>query len=151
MADSSYPPAAFSFKVSFGSPDLQSETSFQEVSGIGAEMETESYHEGGENRFLHALPKGVRHPKLTLKRGVAAYASPLVQWCRSTLENGLATTISPKLVLVYLLDATGAPLRGWSFDNAFPTQWSVDPFRADRNEVAIEKIELNYAVASRKL
>jgi phage tail-like protein len=146
-----YPPAAFSFKVTFGSPDLLSETSFQEVGGIGSEMETESYHEGGENRFLHALPKGVRHPKLTLKRGVAPFTSPLVQWCRTTLEGGLGAPITPKLVLVQLLDAEGDPLRGWSFASAFPTQWSVDQFRADRNEVAIEKIELNYAVSSRTL
>ena len=146
-----YPPAAFSFKVSFGSPDLLSETSFQEVGGIGSEMDSEPYHEGGENRFVHALPKGVNHGKLTLKRGVAGVASPLVKWCRDTLESGLGVRVKPKLVLVSLLNASGDPLRAWSFENAYPAQWSVDAFRADRNEVAIEKIELNYAVSSRKL
>jgi len=146
-----YPPAAFSFNVSFGSPALLSETSFQEVGGIGSEMETESYHEGGENRFLHALPKGVKHPKLTLKRGVAEVTSPLVQWCRETLESGLGVKVKPKLVLVYLLNASGDPLRAWSFENAFPAQWAVDPFRSDKNEVAIEKIDLTYAVSTRKL
>ena len=146
-----YPPASFSFKVSFSPDSGIGDAAFQEVGGIGPEMETEPYHEGGENRFVHALPKGVRHQKLTLKRGVAAYDSMLVQWCRSTLEGGLAQRITPHLVLVYLLDASGNPLRGWSFENAFPTRWQVDEFKADRNAVAIEKIELNYAVSSRKL
>jgi phage tail-like protein len=151
MIPDQYPPAAISFKVVFGSAQLVSETSFQEVSGIGSEMETDPYHEGGENRFVYALPKGVRHQKLTLKRGVASYASPLVKWCRDTLENGLGAPISPQPLVVYLQDELGAPLRGWSFENAWPAQWSIDQFRADRNEVAIEKIELNYAVSSRKL
>src|SRR5262249_16288979 len=103
------------------------------------------------NRFVYALPKGVRHQKLTLKRGVAAYDSPLVQWCRDTLENGLGAAITLHPLIVYLQDETGSPLRGWSFEDAWPAQWSIDQFSANRNEVAIEKIELNYAVSSRKL
>lgn len=146
-----YPPTAFSFKVRFSPASGIDDVAFQEVGGIGPEMETEPYREGGENRFVHALPKGVKHPKLTLKRGVAAYDSPLVQWCRSTLEGGMAQRITPQLVLVYLLDESARPLRGWSFENAFPTRWQVDEFKADRNGIAIEKIELNYAVSSRKL
>jgi phage tail-like protein len=146
-----YPPAAFHFVVRFGSGWGRSDASFQEVGGIGPEMETESFQEGGENRFVHTLPKGVKHPKLTLKRGVADHDSQLVQWCRTVLEGGLAERIKPRDVFVYLLDAEGAPLRGWSFENAYPSHWTVDAFQADRNGIAIEKIELNYAVSTRKL
>ena len=146
-----YPPAAFYFRVSFGAGWGGADTSFQDVGGIGPEMETEAYREGGENRFVHALPKGVKHPKLTLKRGLASYDSQLVQWCRSTLEGGFAEVLTPRLILLYLLDADGKPLRGWSFENAFPTHWTVDEFSASKNALAIEKIELNYAVSARKL
>jgi len=146
-----YPISAFYFRVSIKSAGGSADTSFQEVGGIGPEMETEPYHEGGENRFVHSLPKGVKHPKLTLKRGIASYSSPLVQWCRSVLEGGLATRITPQLVLVYLLDAEARPLRGWSFENAYPSHWTVDEFQSDKNSVAIEKIEMNYAVSTRKL
>src|SRR3954464_11386045 len=58
-----YPPAAFYFRVGFGA-EQSGDAAFQEVGGIGPEMESESYREGGENRFLHSLPKGVKHPKL---------------------------------------------------------------------------------------
>jgi phage tail-like protein len=144
-----YPPAAFYFRVSFGpgTPD----TAFQEAGGIGPEMETESYREGGENRFVYSLPKGVKHPKLTLKRGIAPNDSPLVKWCRETLEGGLANRITPKTVLLHLLGADGKSLRYWSFENAYPVHWTVDEFKADRNGVALEKIELSYAVSTRKL
>ena len=32
-------------------------------------MEIETVVEGGENRFVHRLPKPVKHPNLVLKRG----------------------------------------------------------------------------------
>ncbi|WP_293905385.1 phage tail protein [Phenylobacterium sp.] len=146
-----YPPSAFYFRVSFGPSTAPEDASFQEVGGIGPEMEVESFREGGENRFVHSLPKGVKHPKLTLKRGVANRDSPLVAWCQSVLQGGLAERIKPQLVLIHLLDAEAKPLRSWSFENAYPTHWTVDEFRADKNAVAIEKIELNYAVSTRKL
>lgn len=142
-----YPPTSFYFRVSIGG----SNTPFQEVGGIGPEMETEAYHEGGENRFVHALPKGVKHPKLSLKRGVAPFDAPLVTWCRDTLEGGLGARIEPKMVLLFLQDEDGRPLRQWRFEHAFPTKWSVDEFRADKSAVAIEKVELSYATAYRRL
>jgi phage tail-like protein len=144
-------PAAFYFRVGFGPSWGAGDASFQEVGGIGPEMETESYREGGENRFAHALPKGVKHPKLSLKRGVAPFDSQLVAWCRSIFEGDLAQRITPRLVLVDLLNEEGDPLRSWSFENAHPAQWSVSPFQAEKSELAIEKIELNYTVSTRKL
>ena len=143
-------PTAFFFKVGFGAAPGR-DAAFQEVSGIGPEMETESYHEGGENRFVHTLPKGVKHPKLVLKRGIAPFDSDLVAWCREVLEGGLSLRITPRVVHVNLLAADGGPLRAWSFENAYPAHWTVDPFQAERGAVAIEKIELNYATSRRKL
>jgi phage tail-like protein len=146
-----YPPVAFHFAVTFTGGWGKSDASFQEAAGVGAQMETDAYQEGGENRFVYALPKGVRHPKLTLKRGIADYDSQLVQWCRDVLENGLAQPIKTRDLTLYLRDQDGKPLRGWSFQAAFPSQWSVDPFAAERNSVAIEKIELAYTASARKL
>lgn len=142
------PLPAFYFRVGFG-PNRGGDASFQEVGGIGPEMETETYREGGENRFVHNLPKGVKHPKLTLKRGLAATDSDLVKWCRTVLSGPLSRRIQTQVVLVDLLDEEGDPVRSWSFDNAYPAHWSVDPFQADKNAIAIEKIELIYAASVR--
>lgn len=102
------PPVAFHFTVSFGSTPPAVDGSFQEVSGIAPELETEPVAEGGENRFVHQLPKAMKNPRLTLKRGVAALDSQLVAWCRNVLEGGLVRPIVPKLLHVFLLDANGA-------------------------------------------
>lgn len=139
-----YPPPAFHFKVSFAAVYGMADTSFQEVSGISSELETEPVEAGGENRFKYQLPKLVRHSNLVLKRGIASIASPLVLWCKSVLENGLAEPIEPQGINVYLLNEMQIPIRGWSFDGAYPLKWEVEGFNSTKNEVAIEKIELSY-------
>jgi phage tail-like protein len=127
------------------------DTSFQDVSGIGTQMETESVVEGGENRYVHTLPKSVKHSNLVLKRGIASLTSPLVIWCKATLEAGLAIPVMTQLILVSLLDESGLPLRVWTFENAYPVQWEVDPFNSTKNEVALEKVTLCYTGSMRMI
>ena len=60
MPKPEYPTTAFCFKVAFaGSTEV--DQAFQEVRGIGADLETEEVAEGGENRFTHRLPKTIKH------------------------------------------------------------------------------------------
>ena len=144
-----YPPSAFYFKVVFSTALVTADTSFQEVSGISSEIEVEPVVEGGENRFVHQLPKAVKHPNLVLKRGIANITSPLVHWCRSTLENDFLKPIEPRQIHVFLLNAEKIPIRAWSFANAFPVKWEIDGFNSTKSEVAIEKIELSYNYSNR--
>lgn len=145
-----YPLPAFFFAVAF-SEKSDEDAAFQDVSGIGAQMDTETYTEGGENRFVYQLPKTVTHNKLVLKRGIATNDSPLVQWCKSVLENGLNEPIAPKLIHVTLLNEKRQPARKWSFADAYPVNWEVEEFSSTKNSVAIEKIELAYSFSQREL
>lgn len=142
---------AFHFTVTFGTSAAGPDASFQEISGIGPEFETEALPEGGENRYTLQVPKAVRHPKLMLKRGVAPFDSMLVTWCKAVLEGGLARPIVPKMLNVFLLDADGRPLRSWNIQNAWPVHWEIEGFNSTRNEVALEKIELTYAYSTREV
>ncbi|MBL1260676.1 MAG: phage tail protein [Thiotrichaceae bacterium] len=144
-----YPLPAFYFKVSFAATSDSEDTSFQEVSGIGSEMETEDLAEGGENRFSHRLPKSIKHPKLVLKRGIATMDSALVMWCKDVLEGAFINPIEPMEVEVSLMNEEGEPTRVWSFINAFPVNWDVEGFNSTKNEIAIEKIELSYSYFDR--
>ena len=144
-------PVAFSFTVSVGGATAQEDGAFQEVSGLEAEIELETVVEGGENRFVHRLPKAVKHPNLVLKRGIASDASQLVTWCRDVFEKDLAVAIAPRDVVVSLRDAEGDPLRSWSIGRAFPVKWSVGGFGAMKNEVAIETMEFAYTTLKRTL
>jgi phage tail-like protein len=146
-----YPPSAFYFRVVLGSAVGGIDTSFQEVSGITAELDTETVVEGGENRYVHTLPRGMKPRSLVLKRGIAPFSSPLVAWCRSVFEFDFMVPIVAQPVGVYLMNAAGDPIRGWTFANAFPLKWEVESFGATKNEVAIESITLSYTYSNRLL
>ncbi|MGI0116755.1 phage tail protein [Zooshikella sp. RANM57] len=145
-------PVSFSFKVAFvGSLLPVPDTGFQSVTGISSEMQTEEIREGGENRYVHQLPNGVKANRLVLKRGVASLVSPLVIWCKAVFESDLSIPIVPMPIMVYLLDEQKLPSRVWSFSGAWPIKWEVDEFNSTKNEVAIEEIELNYNYSKRVL
>lgn len=144
------PQPSFYFRVKFPDDQNISEMSFQEVSGIATEFNTETIEEGGENRFTYVVPKGIKHGNLVLKRGIADTSSELAQWCKTTLEGDLGTLISPKSVQVELLNAQGDTAMMWRFNNAYPVKWSIDGFNATKNDIVIETLEFSYTYSVRE-
>lgn len=143
-------PVAFHFTVAFTSPGPSvSDAAFQEVSGLEAEVDLETVVEGGENRFVHRLPKPVKHKNLVLKRGLTDSSGDLVKWCKSVIENDFTQPIEPKGMTVSLCDGDGDPVATWSITNAYPVKWSVGAFDAMKNELAIETIELAFNTLKR--
>ncbi len=145
-----YPPPAFHFRVSFGLASNTLDASFQEVSGIGAKIETEEVVEGGENTFVHRLPTKVTHGNLVLKRGLVSMDSEFVTWCQDTFASGLGGIVT-KAVHVRLLDSEQAPLCGWTFAGAYPVDWQLGSLDAMENKVALETVELAYTTVTRVL
>lgn len=136
-------PVAFHFSVSFtGSGPAISDAAFQEVSGLETTIDLEPLVEGGENRFVHQLPKPSKRNNIVLKRGLTEKSSDLVKWCKDTMERDLAKKIEPKNLVISLLDEEGDPVATWSVGNAYPVKWSVGGFDAMKNELAVETIEL---------
>src|SRR5690242_1327286 len=120
-----YPPGAFFFSVTLigagaGGSAPNADASFQEVSGIQAELEADSVTEGGENRFAYRLPRNVRYPNLVLKRGVVSSGSALADWMTTTFTSDLAVPIAPQDLLVSVLDENRNPLMAWTFHSAYP-------------------------------
>lgn len=146
------PPVAFHFSVVFvGLVPPVPDMAFQEVSGLESGIDLEPLVEGGENRFVHQLPKPAKRTNLSLKRGMTTSTSGLVQWCKSTLEGDFAEAIVPKDMTVSLLNQMRIPVASWSVGNAFPVKWSVGNFDAMKNELAVETIELAYTTLKRMM
>ncbi|MDO3641548.1 MAG: phage tail protein [Mucilaginibacter sp.] len=142
MADASYPPVGFHFKVTFsGIGDENIDSRFQNVSGLSMEMETEAKKEGGENRFEYALPVRAKFPALVLKRGLITKSQLLVNWCNNVFNNFI---IEPKDLTVSLLNADHEPLLTWNVVQAWPKKWSLSDLNAEQNSIAIETFELQY-------
>lgn len=143
-------PRAFHFAVGFTRMQVgHVEAAFQEASGLSADMETETLVEGGRNDSVLTLPKAVKHPRLVLKRGIADLDSLWAQWCKDTLERGLARRLEPRTVHVGLLSHEGRILQHWMMTRAYPVKWEVDAFNSQRNELAMERIELAYETSRR--
>ena len=136
-----HPPVGFHFKVTFESVSTKkSDNSFQSVSGLSVDLETEEIAEGGENRFKHKIPVRSKFPNLVLKRGMLVN-SEVIKWCKKALEN---FEIEPLNITVMLLDEKHKALQTWNIVNAYPVKWSVGDFNAEESKLVIETLELTY-------
>lgn len=136
-----YPPVSFYYQVFFtGIIEDTIDTRFQSVSGLSAEIQTESYPEGGENRFNHVLPVRTRYSDLVLKRGLVK-DSRLLQWFSDTFDSMQVRSVT---IDIQLLNEESEPLMNWNVEHAWPKRWSISEFHAQENAIAIETLELHY-------
>lgn len=155
MSSTYYPPPGFYFRVTvLGAGALVAEAtgmdaSFREVSGIEARFDTEELAEGGENRYVHRLPKPARYADLVLKRGVVTRDSFFAEWVGQTVGSSLSIPIITQTLLVTLLDADAFPVVAWAFVNAWPLRWVTAPLDSMSNEVLTESMEFSYAYFER--
>jgi phage tail-like protein len=150
MSEEYYPPGAFYFTVKvLGSATALNlltdiDASFQEISGVQAEFDVEEVTEGGENRFVHRLPRPAKYSNLVLKRGIVTKSSFLSEWFGFTVGSAMTLPIIPQNLLVMQLNEEGWPTIAWIFVNAYPLRWEVGPFNSLNNAVLIETLEFSY-------
>ncbi len=135
-----YPPVGFHFKVEFVGLGNDNDVRFQSVSGLSVEYDTETFKEGGENRFEHKLPVRTKYPDLSLKRGMLT-DSEVIRWVLDALQN---RSFDPRDVDVSLLNEEHEALRTWHVHRAWPKKWSVSDLNAQENSLVIESLELSY-------
>ncbi|EJL75851.1 phage tail protein [Chryseobacterium populi] len=141
MPDSN-PIPGFYFSVIFELlPQFSIDTKFQSVNGLKVTMETESYTEGGQNKFKHQLPLRSGYQDLVLKRGLTSDMSGLSMWCNQALEDFV---FYPANLVVSLLNEKGNPLKVWYVSHAIPLSYEFSDFNAEENKVVIETITLKY-------
>lgn len=145
LSDFLPPPVSFYFNVVFMNVPLVADMSFQEVSGLGAEMVTEELKEGGENSFSYQLPTRIKHSNLVMKRPIAPnLLDPLAFWFSMSLGGELVTSVVTVDLSVYLMNALGLPMRYWYVSDAYPVKWDCSSFASNKNELSIETLELAY-------
>ena len=119
------------------------EMRFQSVTGLDASIETETVKEGGENRFEHIMPVRRKYGPLVLKRGLLKLKdSVLSQWFRRAFEEESVEPLPQ--VQIQLLNENHEPLLFWTAVWVWPKSWKVGELNAERGEVLIETLELNY-------
>lgn len=138
-----YQTVNFHFRVEFRFGKETVDMRFQSVTGLDATLETESIKEGGENRFEHVMPVRRKYGPLTLKRGLLMPSeSGLTAWCKKAFDDEKVEPI-PEVEIV-LLNPEHEPLMYWIINNVWPRSWKIGELNAERGEVLIETLELNY-------
>jgi phage tail-like protein len=138
-----YPPVGFHFKVEFVGIGNDNDVRFQSVAGLTVEYDTESFKEGGENRFEHKLPVRSRYPDLSLKRGLLT-DSQLIKWVFGILHDRDFINYKPAMVNVQLLNDKHEAIKRWEVIDAWPKKWSVSDFNAQENGIVVETLDLAY-------
>ncbi len=111
---------------------------FQEVRGLGADLEVTAYPEGGLNHFVHQLP--VRHTwtRISLKGGVMRDVG-LWTWYVAGLHDSLGARRDGCVILQGL---DGRPAVSWQFHAGLAVKWQGPEFNAMQGTVAIESLEI---------
>lgn len=138
-------PVSFYFRVKIGNDEF----AFKEVSGLSAQVETESISEGGVNNFTHLLPKQIKHSNLVLKRALVPLGSIEVKWFQRVLEGDFSLMISTKTITIQLLNSEGSTIYTWTCQNAYPVKWEVENLDSEKSNILIESIEFAYTTLKR--
>ena len=109
---------------------------FTEITGLSAEVEFQTYNEGGMNEFVHHLPTRVKYPNLVLKRGITD-EDELMKWFAKSHLGAERYDVN-----VLMIDTQNKALRTWSFAKAFPVKWTGPSFNSGQSQVAVETLEI---------
>ncbi len=120
---------------------------FQEVTGLGAELEVTAYPEGGVNEFVHQLP--VRHSwgRIVLKRGLLVNPA-LWNWYQAGLTQSLGARRDGTVIL---MTPDGIPAVAWNFRGGLAAKWTGPAFDAMRDAVAVESLEIAHQGLDQRL
>ena len=144
MAENPYQTVNFHFSVSFALDGAKAvDVKFQSVTGLDGTVDIETIKEGGENHYEHVVPTRRKYGPLILKRGLLSPAlSGVTTWLQKAFDDGKFEPLNT--VQVTLLDEEHQPLMHWVVNNVWPRSWKLGELNAERGEILIETLELNY-------
>lgn len=114
--------------------------SFTECSGLGFQVEKDTYQEGGVNEQQRIFLKQTKFTDVTLKRGIT---DNLVFW------DWINQIVSPGVkerrnVNILLFNQAGETMQCWTLIGAVPVGWKAPSLQANSNTAAIEELTLAY-------
>jgi phage tail-like protein len=122
--------------------------SFQEVSGLSAQMEVTEIKEGGLNTHAHKVVVRASYGDITLKRGFVNNPF-LFAWTQAIALS----TWTPRLngaIVMWAYDPDdpddvigSKEIARWNFFRAFPSKWDGPTFNSNSSAIAVEAITLS--------
>jgi phage tail-like protein len=134
------PLPVFCFLVRFTNLPGNVETYFKSVSGIRYETESVPVRAGGANDTTFNLVGATKWSPLVFKQGFTN-SSGLLAWREQWMSQrpGNMTRTGGSIIQ---LNTALQPSAQWNFVNGWPSKWEIGEFAADKNELAIETLEI---------
>ena len=127
----------YNFKVDLG--QRIGECYFTECTGIGVDVESIEYREGGAGHVTRSIPGRVTYSAVTLNYGVTDSAA-LWEWLQASVEGN----VQRENVTIQMLTSDGQTGFHWNLLEAWPKAWQAAPLDALGQEIAIESLTLVY-------
>lgn len=114
---------------------------FREVSGLDSETEVIEHRCTGKggNLIVHKVPGALKWSNITLRRGVTD-DTKLQEW-RKKIEDGQVEA-NRKNGSVTLYNPAGEPVAKYTFKNGWPCKFKGPALDSNKNEVAVEELEI---------
>lgn len=133
----------YNFKIDLGRN--RGECFFSECSGLGVEVESIEYREGGAGHVTRQIPGRVSYSAVTLRFGVSD-SDMLWSWLQSSIEG----RVERENISIQMLTSDGKPGFHWNLMEAWPKSWKAAPLDAMGKEIAIESLTLVYQELKRE-
>ena len=127
----------FYFRVTI--PGLPAEIGFTKVSGLDYEVGVAEYAEGGY-QYTHKLPGKPKVGEITCERGMYSGDMAMYDLVKSTLLN----PDFRQTVTIEHIDRFGKVGKIYKLAECWASKWEGDDFDAESDDVAVEKITLQY-------
>lgn len=111
---------------------------FQEVRGLGGDLEVTPHAEGGRNDFVHQLPVRYTWSRITLRTGVTTLPA-LWEWYSAGLAQALGARRDGA---IWLLTPAGIPAVSWEFRAGIAVKWTGPDLNAMQGSIAVESLEI---------
>ncbi|MFJ8312977.1 MULTISPECIES: phage tail protein [unclassified Streptomyces] len=122
------------FRLAIGGNDLGT---FQTCSGLGAQVEVETYAEGGNNGFDWQLPGRVTWSNITLTRPVTKDTAKIARWFDEIVKQ-----VEPKDGEIVALKPDRTPIISWQVLGIVPVRWQGPSFDPADSQAAVEALEI---------
>ncbi|MFE4856906.1 phage tail protein [Streptomyces sp. NPDC056670] len=122
------------FRLAIGGNDLGT---FQTCSGLGAQVEVETYAEGGNNNFDWQLPGRVTWSNITFTRPVTKETIKIARWFDQIVKQ-----VTPKDGEIVALKPDRTPIISWQVLGIVPVRWQGPSFDPSDSQAAVETLEI---------
>ena len=126
------------YKFRLTIPGIPTEIGFQKVSGLSHEVGVAEYTEGGYD-YAHKLPGKPKVGEITLERG--AYRDRMFE---VMIKDTLTNPDMRGTVIIEHLDKYGEVARTYKLAEAWCSKWESSDLDSSSDDVAIEKITMQF-------